>query len=160
MQSTDLNLIISNAHEVGCANIGLISSSEVHRVILTKVFSIPENRLVLISDTMRQRLGLNMNKTLPPHSFGSWIDNIIPSRGPYQTCEDVHLSVDPITYRLKSIAYPVLVPDLPVDFVLGTLFFNELNLIWSSSLNRLITRREEEEDREEEVRRQTYRNIL
>ncbi|CAF0919237.1 unnamed protein product [Didymodactylos carnosus] len=167
MQSIDLNLIISNAHEDGCANIGLFNSSEVHRVILTNVFSIPKNRLVLISDTMGQRLGLNVHKTLPPHSFDSWIDNIIPSRGPYQTCENVYLSLDPITYKLKSIAYPVLVPDLPVDFVLGTLFFDELNIIWSSRLNRLITRREEEEDgeeeeedREEEARRQTYRNIL
>ncbi|CAF5113726.1 unnamed protein product, partial [Rotaria magnacalcarata] len=78
------------------------------------------------------------------------------SDDPYRLCESVYLSVDPDTYRLRSIAYPVLVPDLSVDFVLGSLFFDELNLKWSSSLKRLITRSEEEE----EARRQTYRRIL
>ncbi len=116
--------------------------------------------VVLISDTMRQRLGLDVDRTVRPHSFGSQIDTILSSRGPYQQCKHVQLSLDPITYRLKSIAYPVLVPDLPVDFVLGTLYLDDLNLSWSSSLNRMSTRREVEEEREKEARRETYRNIL
>ena len=62
----------------------------------------------------------------PPSSLK--VDNIIPSRGPYRTCESVYLSADPTTYRLRSIEYPALVPDLPVDIVLGTMSFNELNL--------------------------------
>jgi len=77
MQSFELNLIISNGHEVSCANIGLINSSEVYRVTSTNVFFILKNRLVLISDTMRQRLGPDVDRTVPPHSFDSWIDNII-----------------------------------------------------------------------------------
>ena len=160
MQSFDLNLIVSNAKENSCANVGLINSSDVHRVILTNVFWIPKNILVLINESMRQRLGLRIDNTVPPHGFGPWIDNILPSRSPYQTCEDVYLSLDPINYRLKSIAYPVLVPDLSVDLVLGTLFFDDLNLVWSSSLNRVVTRTEIKEREEEEARRQTYRNIL
>jgi hypothetical protein len=160
MQSFEFNLIISNAHEDSRANIGLINSSEVHRVTSTNLFFIPKNRVVLINETMRHRLGLDVVRTLPPYSFGSWMDNIMPCRGPYQQCKPVYLSLDPITYRLKSIAYPVLVPDLPVDFVLGTLYLDDLNLSWSSSLNRMSTRREVEEEREKEARRETYRNIL
>ncbi len=43
MQSFDLNLIISDAHEDTCAGIGLISLSEVHRVTLTNMFWIPKS---------------------------------------------------------------------------------------------------------------------
>jgi len=160
MQSFEFDLIISNAHEDSLANIGLINSSEVHRVTSTNLFFIPKNRVVLINETMRQRLGLDVDRTLPPYSFGSWMDNIIPCRGPYQQCKHVYLSLDPITYKLKSIAHPVLVPDLPVDFVLGTLYLDDLNLTWSSSLNRMLTRREVEEEREKEAHQQTYRSIL
>jgi len=156
MQSLDFNLIISNAHEHRSGNVGIINSSEVHRVMLTNVSWIPGNMFVLINDSMRQRLGLAFDKTLPPQYLCSEILDIIPSRGPYRTCENVYLSIDPVNYRLRSIAYPALVPDLPIDFVLGTMFFNELHLKWSSKLNRLITRTEEEEDN----RRQTYQNIL
>jgi hypothetical protein len=157
MRSLDFNLIISNAREHKSGNVGIINSSEVHRVMLTNVSWIPGNMFVLINDSMRQRLGLAFDKTLPPQYLCSEILDIIPSRGPYRTCENVYLSIDPINYRLGSIAYPALVPDLPVDFVLGTMFFNELHLKWSSKLNRLITRTEAEE---EDNRRQTYRNIL
>jgi hypothetical protein len=156
MQSFDLPLIISNAHEHTSADLGHITPSEVHRVTLTKMFWIPRNMYVLINDAMRQRLNLGFDETSPPHTFGSWIDSILISRGPYRTCENVYFSLDPIAYRLKSIAYPLCVPDLLVDFVLGTVFFNDLNLEWTSELNRLITRSEEGE----EARRHTYRNIL
>ncbi|CAM4797482.1 unnamed protein product [Rotaria magnacalcarata] len=111
---------------------------------------------VLINETTRQRFNLNFSKTLPSQHLHPKINHISPSDDPYRLCESVYLSVDPDTYRLRSIAYPVLVPDLSVDFVLGSLFFDELNLKWSSSLKRLITRSEEEE----EARRQTYRRIL
>ena len=156
MQSFNFNLIVSNADEHSFASIGNINSSQVHRVMLTNVSWISENMFVLINDTMRQRLNLGFHKTLPPQYLNPTIGNILSSRGPYQTCENVYLSVDPTAYRIGSIAYPAFVPDLPVDFVLGTLFFDQLNLRWNSRLNRVITRSEEEE----EVRRQTYRNIL
>jgi hypothetical protein len=156
MQSFDFNLIISNAAEHRTAKVGIINSSEVHRVMLTNVSWIPGNIFVLINDAMRQRLGLGFGKTLPPQYLSPEVLDIIPSRGPYRTCENVYLSVDAVTYRLGSIAYPAFVPDLPVDFILGTMFFNELSLKWSSKFNRLITRSEEEED----ARRQTYQNIL
>ena len=156
MQSFDLTLIISNAHEHTRADLGHIIPSEVHRVTLTNMFWIRRNMYVLISDAMRQRLNLGFAENTPPHTFDSQLDSIPLSRGPYQTCENVYLSIDPINYRLGSIAYPAFVPDLPIDFVLGTMFFNELHLKWSSKLNRLITRTEEEEDN----RRQTYQNIL
>ncbi len=77
---------------------------------------------------MRQRIGLDIDRTAPPHSFSSWIDTILSSRGPYQQCKHAHLSLDPISYRPKSIAYPVLVPDLRVDFVIGTVYLDDLNL--------------------------------
>jgi hypothetical protein len=109
---------------------------------------------------MRQRLGLEFDKTLPPEMLGPWADGIISSRGPYRKCENVYLSVDPINHRLSAIAYPAFVPDLPVDFILGSWFFTDLNLKWSSKFNRIMTRREEEERLEEEARRQTYRTIL
>jgi hypothetical protein len=156
MQSLDINLIISNADEHSSASVGIINSSEVHRVMLTNVPWISGNMFVLINDTMRQRLNLDFHKTFPPQYLSSSIVNIIPSRGPYQICENIYLSIDPTNYRIKSIVYPTFVPDLPVDFVLGTLYFDQLDLRWNSRLNRLITRSEEEE----EIRRQTYRNIL
>jgi hypothetical protein len=156
MQSFDFDLIISNGDEHSSSNVGIIHPSEVHQVTLTNVSWISGNMFTLINDTMRQRLNLSFNKTLPPQYLDLKLDNIISIRGLYRTCEDIYLSVDPITFKLRSIVYPIFVPDLPVDFVLGTIFFNELNLKWCSKLNRVITRREEEE----EVRRQTYRNIL
>jgi hypothetical protein len=156
MQSFDFNLIISNADEHSSADLGFIDSSEVHRVMLTNVSWVSRNMFVLINETMRQRLNLDFSKTLPPQYIDLKIDNVIPIRGSYRTCENVYLSVDPTTYRLRSIAYPTFVPDLPVDFVLGTIFFNELNLKWSSELKRVINLREEEE----KALRQTYRNIL
>jgi hypothetical protein len=156
MQSFDFNLIISNGDEHSSAGIGINNSSEVHRVMLTNVSWIPGNMHVLINDAMRQRLGLGLDNTLPFQNLAPRTLDIISSCGPYRTCENVYLSVDPTAYRLRSIAYPVFVPDLPVDFVLGTLYFDELNLIWSSKLNRVITRSEEEE----ETRRQTYRIII
>ena len=160
MQSFDFNLIVSNAREHSRAEWGTINPSEVHRVTLTNMFWMPKNRFVLINDSMRQRLGLEFDKTLPPQIFGSWIRDILPSCGPYRTCENVYLSVDPINYRLSAIVYPALVPDLPVDFILGTWFFPDLNLKWNSKLNRIITRREEKEILADEARRQTYRNLL
>jgi len=135
---------------------GIRNPPEVHRVVLTNVSWIPGNMFLLINDTMRQRLGLGFDKTLPPQYLHPKVGNIIPCRGPYRTCENVYLSVDPTNYRLGSIEYPALVPDLPVDIVLGTMCFNELKLKWSSKLGRIITRTEEEE----EARRQTYRNVL
>jgi hypothetical protein len=156
MQSFDFNLIISNADEHSSADNGFINSSEVHRVMLTNVSWVSRNMFVLINETMRQRLNLGFSNTLPPQYIDLKIDNVIPIRGSYRTCENVYLSVDPTTYRLRSIAYPTFVPDLPVDFVLGTIFFNELNLKWSSELKRVINLREEEE----KALRQTYRNIL
>ncbi|UJR22276.1 hypothetical protein I4U23_025336 [Adineta vaga] len=146
MQSIDLNLIISNSHEDIRANVGIINSSEVHRVTLTNVFWIRKNMVVLISETMRQRLALDFNRTLPPHGFGPWIDDILPSRDPYKICENVHLSIDPVNYRLKSTACAVLVPDLPVDFVLGTLYFDDFNLIWNSNLRRYMIRSQADEE--------------
>lgn len=154
MESVNLNFIISNADEDDCARIGWINSSEVHRVTLTNASWMPKNRFILINDTMRQRLNLKTIKTLPPEYFIPGIDQITSSRGPYPSCESVHLSFDPINYKLKSLGHPVLVPDLPVDFVLGTLYFTELNLVWSSRLQRLVSRRDEEERVEEEMRRQ------
>ncbi|CAF3468833.1 unnamed protein product [Rotaria socialis] len=156
MESINFTLIISNANEHTLASYGKINSSEVHRITLTNMSWIPGNMFVLINETMRQRLNLNFCKTLPSQHLHPRINNIIPSDDPYRLCENVYLSVDLDTYRLRSIAYPVLVPDLSVDFILGTLFFYELNLKWSASLKRLITRSEEEE----EARRQTYRRIL
>ena len=156
MQSCNFNLIVSNAHEYSFAARGDIASSEVHRIMLTNFSWMPRNMHVLINDTMRQRLGLGFDKTLPWHYLGSEFDTIVSSRGPYRTCENVYLAVDPITYALRSIAYPLCVPDLPVDFVLGTLYFDDFNLKWNSKLDRLITREEEEEA----IRRQTYRFIL
>ena len=153
MESVNLNFIISNGDEAVCANIGLINSSAVHRVMLTNAFWIPRNRCILISETMRQRLNLNIYME-SVHSFGSWMDNIIPSDGPYSVCESVELSIDPINYRLRSVGPPVLIPDLPVDFVLGSLYFTDLNLRWSSRLKRLVSRTDEEESVEEETRRQ------
>ncbi|CAF4640370.1 unnamed protein product [Rotaria socialis] len=139
MESINFTLIISNANEHTLASYDKINSSEVHRITLTNMSWIPGNMFTLPSQHLHPR-----------------INNIIPSDDPYRLCENVYLSVDPDTYRLRSIAYPVLVPDLSVDFILGTLFFDELNLKWSASLKRLITRSEEEE----EARRQTYRRIL
>ena len=156
MQSLDINLVVSNGDEHSSASLGIINSSEVHRVMLANVYYMPRNMFTLISDAMRRRLNLDFNKTFPPQYLNSSIADIIPYPGPYQICEDVYLSVDPINYKLRSIVYPTCVPNLPVDFVLGTLYFDELELRWNSKLNRLITRSEEEE----EMRRQTYRNIL
>jgi hypothetical protein len=90
MQSFDLPLIISNAHEHTSADLGHITPSEVHRVTLTKMFCIPRNMYVLINDAMRQRLNLGFDETSPPHTFGSWIDSILISRGPYRICENVY----------------------------------------------------------------------
>jgi hypothetical protein len=128
MQSFDFNLIISNSREHTRAECGIINSSEVHRVALTNVCWIPDNIFVLINDSMRQRLGLKFDKTLPPQTLDPWADDIISSHGPYRTCENVYLSVDPINYRLSAIAYPAFVPDLPVDFILGSWFFTDFNL--------------------------------
>ncbi|CAF5229278.1 unnamed protein product, partial [Rotaria magnacalcarata] len=72
---------------------------------------------VLINETTRQRFNLNFSKTLPSQHLHPKINHISPSDDPYRLCESVYLSVDPDTYRLRSIAYPVLVPDLSVDFV-------------------------------------------
>lgn len=159
MQSFDFNLIITNGSEHTRASCSIINSSEIHRVTLTNVSWIRNNLFVLINDTMRQRLGLGFDKTLPPQMLVPEAASIISSRGPYRTCEHVYLSSD-FTHEIASIAYPALVPDLPVDFVLGTLYFRDLTLKWSSSLNRVITYREEQEIREDKARRETYKNIL
>ena len=76
------------------------------------------------------------------------------SHAPYPSYESIHLSLDPINYRLKSVGHPVLVPDLSVDFILGTLYFEEFNLKWNSKLQCLVSRRDEEKRAEEETRRQ------
>ena len=159
MQSLDLNLTICHAHEYIRADIGIIEPSQVHRVTIPNMFWIPRNLFVLINESMRQRLGLDFDKTLPPQSLVSSVNAIVPYHGPYRTCETVYLSSD-FTSPMGATAYPTLVPDLPVDFVLGTLFLEELGVKWSEISNRMVTHREYHEEKEQEARRQMFRRVL
>ena len=159
MQSLDLSLTICHANEYIRANIGIIEPSQVHRVTIPSVFWIPRNLFVLINESMRQRLGLGFDKTIAPQVLSSTVNNIVPYHGPYRTCENVYLSSE-FTSPMGATAYPALVPDLPVDFVLGTLFLEDLGVKWSSVSNRMVTRREYDEENEQEARRQMFRRVL
>jgi hypothetical protein len=159
MQSLDLNLTICHTNEYVRADIGIIEPSQVHRVTIPSVFWIPRNLFVLINESMRQRLGLGFDKTIAPQVLISTVNKIVPYHGPYRTCETLYVSSD-FTSPTGALVYPTLVPDLPVDFVLGTLYFDELGLKWSSVSNRMVTRREYDEEKEQEARRQMFRRVL
>ncbi|UJR34236.1 hypothetical protein I4U23_021641 [Adineta vaga] len=160
MQSVDFNLIISNAKEHTNAKNGSISSSDVHRVQISNVFWLPGNTGSLISESMRQHLGLEVDEILPRDQPGSALNDIIPTTHVYRRCKDIYLSIDPVTFKMLSFEFPLLVPELPVDFVLGTLYFDDFNLVWNARLNRMLTRAQDEEEKAEHARRQTYRSIL
>lgn len=125
MNSLDFSLTIIHGDDYTRAKIGVIDSSQIHRVTLSTVHWIPKNFFVLINESMRQRLGLGFDKTLPPQVLGLVSKDILESPGPYRTCECVYLSTAS-THPIRAIANPALVPDLPVDFVLGTMFFKIL----------------------------------
>ena len=61
---------------------------------------------------------------------------------------------------MGATAYPSLVPNLPVDFVVGSMFLEELGVKWSKISNRMVTRRAYDEEKEQEARRQMFRRFL
>ncbi|UJR34235.1 hypothetical protein I4U23_021640 [Adineta vaga] len=160
MQSIDFNLIISNARDQRNAESGFISLSDVHRVQISNVFWLPGNTCSLISESMRQRLGLEIDDVPPRHLPGSSLNDIVPTTHIYRRCETTFISINPVTFKLIAWGHPILIPELPVDFVLGTFYFNRFYLVWNARLNRMLTRAQDEEEKVEHARRQTYRNIL
>ena len=160
MQSIDFTLVVGNGLEHILSTMRAMDESEVRRVILTNISWIPDNTYVLINDTMRQRLALGLGETLPPHSFNTSMGDIISPNRLYSTCHDIFLSPNTYNQCNVSLVTPVLIPDLPVDFVLGTEFFSKLGLVWNSRLNRWLTRREQQEERMREANRNAYRNLL
>ena len=87
-------------------------------------------------------------------------DGLVSSRGPYPVCDAVYL-LNSLTGKIADYTQPILVPDLPVDFVLGTAYFECFDRGFKSGLVIVLSeeRRQERERQEEERRRQTYKNI-
>ncbi|CAF1591390.1 unnamed protein product [Adineta ricciae] len=160
MQSIDFTLVISNLCEHVLSTKHAMDETEVHRVILTNISWIPENTYALINDAMRQRLALGLRETLPSHSFNTSMNDIVSPDRFYSTCQDIFLSRNTYDHSNLSSAIPVLIPDLPVDFVLGTDLFRKLGLVWNSRLNRRLTPREQQEERVREANRNACRNLL
>ncbi|CAF1512944.1 unnamed protein product [Adineta ricciae] len=160
MQSIDFTLVVGNECEHILSIMRVIDESEVHHVTLTTVSWIPDNTYVFINDAMRQRLDLGLRKALPLDNFSSSMSDIaFPDRS-YSTCQPIFFSPDAYNDVTLSFATPILIPDLPVDIVIGTQLFSKFGLVWNLRLNRWLTRREQQEERAREANRNAYRNLL
>lgn len=122
---------------------------------------VPLNLYTLISPATAERLGLQVWPYLPPATLHENIRRLISSKGYYKYCDHMVL-LDPHSGLEIEDCHPVLVPDLPVDFISGTrhfYFFNrgeKAGRLVTSSKKLKITRgtRVANEDRS------AYKNLL
>ena len=157
MQSIDLPVTIVNASD--CVNLDVqnIDLLKANHATLARVSWVSRSYPVLISSKMKEQLKLNVWNYLPPQTLHPNFDGLVSSRGPFPVCDAVYL-LDSLTGKIADYTQPILVPDLPVDFVLGTAYFERFDRGFKSG--RVIILSEERERQEEERRRQTYKDLL
>ncbi|CAF1414727.1 unnamed protein product [Adineta ricciae] len=160
MQSASLEVTIINGKDCCASDVHNTDLSTVRHVKLTRVAWIRGTFQVLINSTMRERLGLELSTIVTPDYLASEFTEIVASRGPHPLCKMIYI-VNLLTGNFYMTC-PTFVADLPVDFVLGTMYFGYFDRGFRSG--RLIILSEERDRRrqqeEEELRRQAYKNIL
>lgn len=126
MELFDVPFTIANRSEYMKVDLDNIDLSNVRHVKIANPYWVPRNLDTLISPNMAERLGLKLWPYLPPVTLHDNMHRFVSSKDNYKSCDYIAL-LDTNTGLLIDGCHPVLVPDLPVDIVLGTFQFYYFN---------------------------------
>lgn len=161
MELFDLPVIIANNSEYMKSDLDNIDLSNVRHVKITNPHWVPLNLDTLISPVMAERLGLNVWPYLPPTTLHENMRPFVSPTRYYKYCDYVDL-LDAHTGLSIDGCHPILVPDLPVDFVLGTFKFYYFNR--GERAGRLVIARDKitisRPTRNSEKNEPAYKNLL